>query len=204
MKISYAITVYNEIKEIQRLLNFLIENKTNEDEIIVLMDNKGPDEVWDYLLSIEDKLGVLSKLQFKNDFSEWKNKLTKMCSGDYIYQIDADEMVDEYVLRLLPQVLEYNNVDVLLVPRINLVEGLTTEHINKWRWRINKNNWINFPDYQYRIYKNNDKIKWKNKVHETLEGYETVSHLPQDREWCLLHEKTIERQEKQNNYYNTL
>jgi hypothetical protein len=96
------------------------------------------------------------------------------------------------------------NIDVLLVPRINTVEGLTQEHIQKWRWNVNDKGWINFPDYQWRIYRNDGKIKWKNKVHEVLEGYNNLSQLPLEEEYCLFHQKTIERQEKQNEYYNTL
>jgi hypothetical protein len=34
-----------------------------------------------------------------------------------------------------------------------------------------------------------------------LEGYKTMSYLPSEEEWCLLHPKTIKRQEKQNKYY---
>ena len=206
MKISYAITVCNEFLEIQRLLPFLLKNKRLEDEVVVLFDSQNGDPfISDFLRAkcVNDEYNWCP-YKFDGHFANLKNKLTELCSGDYIYQIDADEMVDEYVLRLLPQVLEQNNVDILLVPRINLVEGITQEHISKWRWQRNKENWINFPDYQYRIYKNNGKIKWKNKVHEVLEGYETLATLPLDREWCLLHEKTIEKQENQNNYYNTL
>ena len=113
-------------------------------------------------------------------------------------------MVDEYFIRLIPQVLEVNKVDVVLVPRINTVSGLTQEHIQKWGWNINDKNHINFPDFQWRIYKNSSEICWENKVHEKLTGYKTISHLPQTEEWCLMHHKTIDRQEKQNNYYNTL
>ena len=101
-------------------------------------------------------------------------------------------------------VLQYNEVDVLKVPRINTVEGLTQEHIQKWGWRVDEKGWVNFPDFQWRIYKNNGKIKWKNKVHEVLEGHKTISHLPLEEPWCLKHPKTIGRQEKQNEYYNTL
>ena len=133
-----------------------------------------------------------------------KNKLTSFCNGDYIYQIDADEMVNEYVLRLLPQVLEQNDVDVLMVSRINTVEGITQEHINKWGWKVTDQGWINFPDPQFRVYRNDGKIKWKNKVHEVLEGYKTISHLPTEEEWCLIHEKDIKRQEKQNKLYENL
>mgnify|MGYP003143754271 FL=1 len=206
MKISYAITVCNELIEIQRLINFLVKNKRLEDEIVVLFDSiNGTSNVEEFLRA-KSINGEFNWVPYKFDghFANMKNYLTSLCNGDYIYQIDADEMIQEYVLRLLPQVLKMNNVDAILVPRINLVKGITEEHINKWRWRKNKDNWINFPDYQWRIYKNNGEIKWKNKVHEVLEGYESVSHLPRESEWCLLHEKTIERQEEQNAYYDTL
>ena len=50
MKISYAIPVCNELKEIQRLLGFLMANKRNQDEIIVLYDTKnGTKEVESFL-----------------------------------------------------------------------------------------------------------------------------------------------------------
>jgi len=206
MKISYAIPVCNEFVEIQRLITFLLENKRQEDEIIVLFDsNNGSKSVEDFLRS-KSINGEFNWVPYKFDghFANMKNKLTSLCNGDYIYQIDADEMVNEYVLRLLPQVLEQNDVDVLMVSRINTVKGITQEHINKWGWKVTNQGWVNFPDPQFRIYRNNGKIKWKNKVHEVLEGYKTISHLPTEEEWCLIHEKSIERQEKQNKFYSEI
>ena len=207
MKISYAITVCNEFIEIQRLLGFLLENKRDQDEIVILYDSKNGskevEQVLDHYNSIT-KYYTLHKSPFNSHFADWKNLLTSLCTGDYIYQIDADEMITAYVLDSLPEVLSHNNVDVLKVPRINTVEGLTQEHIQKWGWRVDEKGWVNFPDYQWRIYKNNDKIKWVNKVHEVLEGYKTMSYLPTEKPWCLQHPKTIERQEKQNELYSTL
>jgi len=206
MKISYAITVCNEFIEIQRLVNFLIKNKRPQDEIVILYNGTNGDiEVENYLRShsINGEFHWY-KEKFEGHFAYWKNKLTSLCSGDYIYQIDADEMISKYVLNFLPEVLLYNNIDVLQVPRINTVEGLTQEHIQKWRWRVNEKGWVNFPDFQYRIYKNNGEIIWKNKVHEVLEGYKTITQLPLEEPWCLKHPKTIERQEKQNSFYETL
>ena len=206
MKISYAIPVCNEFVEIQKLITFLLENKRQEDEIIVLFDsNNGSKSVEDFLRS-KSINGEFNWVPYKFDghFADMKNKLTSLCNGDYIYQIDADEMVNEYVLRLLPQVLEQNDVDVLMVSRINTVKGITQEHINKWGWKVTDQGWINFPDPQFRVYRNDKKIKWKNKVHEILEGYKTISHLPTEEEWCLIHEKDIKRQEKQNKLYENL
>lgn len=206
MKISYAITVCNEFIEIQKLLGFLLEHKRIEDEIVVLFDSKnGTIEVRELLKHFSQISQITwNEMEFKGHFANWKNQLTALCTGDYIFQIDADEMINEYVCRLLPQVLEHNQVDVIRVPRINTVEGLTSHHVAKWGWQVNDRGWINFPDYQWRIYRNADHIKWENKVHEILTGYETISHLPTDSEWCLLHPKTIERQIKQNAYYDTL
>jgi len=207
MKISYAITVCNELNEVQKLISLLQENKRNEDEIVVLYDStNGSKSVEEYLRAqnVTKTSFIWHSYKFDGHFANLKNHLTSLCSGDYIFQIDADELVEKYFIDLLPQILGQNDVDVILVPRINTVEGLTPEHIQKWGWRVDENNWINFPDFQWRIYKNHPNIKWKNKVHEVLEGYETLSHFPQSPEWCILHPKTIERQEKQNNYYNTL
>ena len=207
MKISYAITVCNEFVEIQRLVNFLLKNKRPEDEIVVLYDiNNGHEGIEQFLRAKSVNKGLAWMYgAFKGHFANWKNKLNSFCTGDYIFQIDADEMLSIEGLLLIPQIIEGNpTVEVYRVPRINTVEGLTQEHIQKWRWGVNEKGWVNFPDYQWRIYKNDPKIKWKNKVHEVLEGYDRYSELPPNETLCLIHEKTIEKQEKQNNYYDTL
>ena len=209
MKISYAITVCNELEEIIRLLDLLLKNKQKQDEIVVLIDTvKANEQLTSTLRHYEmhnmDHM-VVWPGEFEGHFANWKNKLTSYCSGDYIFQIDADEMVSETLIQNLPDILKYNlNNEVYLVARINTVDGLTDEHINKWKWNVNENNWINFPDYQWRIYKNDSKIVWINKVHECLSGFNTYANLPPSLEYCLLHHKTIEKQEKQNNYYSTL
>jgi hypothetical protein len=206
MTITYAITVCNEFIEIQRLVHFLLQHKRIQDNIVILYDEANGDPEIENFLRSHSVNGEFSwhKAKFDRHFANWKNKLTSFCTGDYIYQIDADELVDEYVCRLLPQILEVNEVDVIRVPRINTVKGLTPQHIQKWGWNVNEKGWVNFPDYQWRIYKNSPEIKWENKVHEVLTGYKTVSHLPTEKEFCLIHDKTIERQEKQNNLYNNL
>ena len=207
MVISYAITVCNEFVEIQRLVSFLLKNKRSEDNIVILYDsNKGDPKIEEYLRanSINGEF-IWYKDSFNNHFADWKNKLTSLCTGDYIFQIDADEYPHIDLIESLPHILESNqDVEVYLVPRVNTVEGLTQAHIDKWRWFINEIGWVNYPDYQYRIHKNTPDIKWKNRVHERLEGYKVSTNLPAHEDYSLYHPKTIDRQEKQNNYYNTL
>ena len=206
MKISYAITVCNELEEVKRLVNFLLSNKRTQDEIVILYDNNGSVEVYDYVNNLDEIVNVfVVKDNFTGHFAEWKNKLTLLCKGDYIFQIDADELPNEQLIDVLPYILEINQeVDVFLVAKINTVEGLTHDHIRQWRWNVDDKGWVNFPDYQWRIYRNSPSIRWKNKVHEVLEGFKTSTLLPAEELYCLYHPKTIDRQEKQNNYYNTL
>lgn len=207
MKITYAITVCNEFIEIQRLLSFLLEHKRHEDEIVVLYDSaNGDPEVEAYLRSRSINLDFLwYPGEFKNHFADWKNKLTEYCSGDYIFQIDADEIPTELLLEYLPKVLEDNpDNEVYLVARVNTVSGLTQNHINEWRWNVDGEDRVNWPDYQWRIWKNKPEIKWINKVHEKLQGFKTYAPLPAHKDLALYHPKTIERQEKQNKYYSTL
>ena len=207
MKISYAITVCNEIEEIKRLIPFLLEHKRDEDEIVVQQDNTKLDPaVYTYLA--EQKLKGNIKFichPLDKDFSQFKNNLTSHCSGDYIFQIDADEIPHEYLIQNLHTLLELNpNVDLYRVPRINTVEGLTPEHIQKWRWHVNDKGWVNFPDRQHRIYRNDPKIVWKGKVHEVITGFRIMGDLEALEEYCLYHPKEIERQEKQNEFYDNL
>jgi len=207
MKITYAITVVDEFVEIQRLVTVLLENKRLEDEIVILFDSSREDLYVEEYLRAKSVNGAFSwhKGTFEGHFADWKNKLTSLCSGDYIFQIDADEYPHKSLITALPIILEANpDNDVYLVPRVNTVEGLTEQHISKWRWKVNNDGWINYPDYQWRIWKNKPEIKWKNKVHEVLDGYKTYAPLPAKEELSLYHPKDIDRQEKQNAYYETL
>jgi hypothetical protein len=140
-----------------------------------------------------------------NDFASFKNNLKDNANGIFIFQIDADEIPSEYLIENLHDLLEYNkDVDLFFVPRINTVEGLTKEHIKKWKWNVTDAGWVNFPDYQTRLYRRTSEIEWQGKVHERIIGYNTLSVLPSEEQYCLYHHKKIERQEKQNAYYDTI
>lgn len=207
MKISYAVTVCNEFLEIQRLIKFLLENKRIQDEIVVLYDGKNGNVEVESFLRANSSNGefVWHKGEFDGHFADWKNKLTSYCSGDYIFQIDADEIPCTLILESLPDILQGNpDVDVYLVPRVNTVEGMNQDHMQQWGWNVNAEGWVNWPDYQWRIYRNDNTITWKNKVHEVLQGFTKYAMLPMEEDYSLYHPKTIERQIKQNAYYDTL
>jgi len=209
INVTYAITVCNELEEITKLIDFLKNKIDKDDEILIQYDeNSATKPVKDYLTIISQlhnsNIKVIS-YPLNNDFASFKNNLKDNASGIFIFQIDADEIPSEDLMENIKDIIEYNkDVDLFFVPRINTVEGLTKEHIKKWKWQVNELGWVNFPDYQTRLYRRTSEIQWQGKVHERIEGYNTLSVLPQEERYCLYHHKQIERQEKQNDYYDTI
>jgi glycosyltransferase involved in cell wall biosynthesis len=207
MKLSYAITACNEHEEIIRLVTQLLNYKEENSEIVVLLDTpKSSPEMVEYLelQAQADKITVIES-EFSGDFAGWKNFLNSNCKGEWVFQLDADEYLEPDLIVNLEELLTANDdKDLILVPRINTVEGLTEEHIKKWNWGVNDKGWVNFPDVQTRIYKNKDTIGWTGKVHERIVGFDSYTAFPLDEVYCIKHPKTIERQERQNSYYDTL
>jgi len=207
MKISYAITVCNELKELTSLINFLLVRIDSEDQIVIQYDTDSViKEVVDYLTIIGDIQKQIKVISFplNKDFASFKNNLKSHCEGEYIFQIDADEEPSEILLERLKQILTVNEVDIIFVPRVNTVKGLTDSHIQQWGWNVNDMGWVNWPDYQTRIYKNTEEVQWYGKVHERITGYTTFTNFPADEKYSLYHHKEIERQEKQNKFYNNI
>jgi glycosyltransferase involved in cell wall biosynthesis len=207
MKLSYAITACNEHEEIIRLVTQLLNYKEENSEIVVLLDTpKSSPEMIEYLelQANADKITVIES-EFSGDFAQWKNFLNSNCKGEWIFQLDADEYLEPDLIVNLEELLNANeDKDLVVVPRINTVEDLTPQHIQKWGWNVNEKGWVNFPDVQTRIYKNKDTIGWQGKVHERIVGFESYTAFPLDEVYCIKHPKTIERQERQNSYYDTL
>ena len=219
MKISYGITVYNEYKELDNLLFHLSKHIRDEDEVVVTQDISKVgtgvfEEDFQSLEKVIEKYEYgsyflprhlkVTSFNFNKDFSALKNHTKENCSGDYIFHIDADEIPNKVLLKQLPQILEINDTDLVWVPRINIVNGITEFHMNLWKWRQTEQGWINFPDYQARIFRNVDHIKWVKPVHEVIDGATTYSHLPPHEELTLKHEKEIARQEVQNKLYDQI
>ena len=204
MKISYGITVHNEADELNKLLDVLNRNIDKEDEIVVCVD--GDDE------KVEAVLGeslaswhtdIVYKRKLEGDFSAQKNSVIEKSSGDYIFHIDADEYPNEILLQQLKQILEMNEgVDLIWIPRVNTVEGMEQKHIDRWGWQVSEKNWVNYPDYQARVFRRDESIRWTRPLHEYITGCKTYSHLPPQEELSLYHPKTIQKQAQQNMFYN--
>ncbi len=206
MKLSYGITVHNEHEELNQLLELLIHNTDQEDEIVIVDDfsnQETQDVIGSWVQQYSDKKVIrVFQRKLDGDFASQKNYVIEQCSGDYIFHIDADEYPNVILLKQLKQILEINEVDLLWIPRVNTVEGMTEEDIQKWGWKVSEQGWVNYPDYQSRVFRRTDNIRWERPLHELIKGAKTYSHLPPHEELSLYHPKTIEKQTQQNMFYN--
>tara|TARA_B100001113_G_scaffold44207_1_gene31271 strand:- start:15360 stop:16013 length:654 start_codon:yes stop_codon:yes gene_type:complete len=206
VKISYGITVHNEEKELNKLLEILVHKTDPEDEIVICVD--GDDDGVRFVLDswtqqyAHTKTIKVYQRKLDGDFAAHKNSVIENSTGDYVFHIDADEYPNEILLQQLKQILEINDVDLVWIPRVNTIEGMQPHHIQKWGWRVTENNWVNYPDYQARVFRRDSEIRWTRPLHEYITGCKTYAHLPPHEELSLYHPKTIEKQEKQNMFYN--
>lgn len=199
-KITYAITACNEYEELRQLLTLLLKYTT---DILVQVDSE---KVTDRVLEVCNTMSVdVHFFPLKNDFATFKNNLFGLTNSEYIFQLDADELPNDWLLENMAEILDLNGeAELIYVPRINTVEGLTRDYIEKWKWRINEKGWVNFPDYQGRIYKNDyNKVHWSGVVHERI-VCDVFAALPPEEIWCIYHHKALDRQIRQNAYYDTL
>jgi glycosyltransferase involved in cell wall biosynthesis len=203
MKVSYAILTHNEGDYIAELLTLLTTYKRDIDEIVIV-DDYSDDEKTKFILNDFKDLIKLEYRTFDGDHTQ-KNYLNSLCSGDYILQLDADELVQPEFLEMLPELLEENNeTDLFIMPRINTVEGLTQEYIQKWIWNVNEKAGVNFPDWQMRLYRNCDWLKWDGLLHSKIEGHKTYVFLPTEELFCIIHQKQLSRQVEQNDLYDKI
>ena len=206
MKISYCLLTHNETSSLEELLEFLVQNKDPEDQIVILDDystNKETKKILDGYVSVYDM--KFDQRHLRGDFAGQKNALRLMCDGDWIFNLDADEKPHKLMFKNLKRILEYNeDIEMFYVPRVNTVSGLTQRHCMTWGWAVNDKGWVNFPDWQARLWQNKSHIYWDRAVHESLTGFKNYSFLPEEERFSIIHPKTIEQQEKQNEMYSKI
>ena len=208
MKISYGITVHNEADEIKKLLGILLSTVSDDDDVVVCVD--GDDDAVRFQLdtfskkfSDDCKNMKVYQRKLDGDFSAQKNSVIENSTGDYIFHIDADEYPNEILLQQLKDIIELNDgVDLIWIPRVNTIEGMEQKHIDRWGWNVSDKGWVNYPDYQARVFRRDESIRWTRPLHEYIKGCKTYAHLPPHEELSLYHPKRIEKQEKQNIFYN--
>ncbi len=225
LNISYLITCHNETTSLDKCITTIVTHKDDDDEIVILddfSDNPKTQEIlqrWRYAtrISMIFPTGTVEKTPnvrvvqhaLDKNYGGHKNFGNEQCHKKFVFQIDGDEIPNPNLIINLKAIIESNpNADLIYVPRINDFIGVTPEHAAKWGWRLTPceacegRPVVNWPDYQSRIYKRNDKIRWDRRLHEKIEGHNEFVTIPAETDLALYHDKTIETQVKTNVRYN--
>jgi glycosyltransferase involved in cell wall biosynthesis len=214
VKISYLVTTHNETKELAKLLEQLVNNilcKKIDDELVILDDHSN-NAATVAVLEETAKVPFVRVIQHElgKDFGAHKTYGSRQCNGEFIMQLDADEYLAPILLDNIHDIVDMNPVvELYRVPRVNIVRGLTPDDAKRWGWRVTHlEGFGNLPiinwdcgDYQSRLYKNDERIKWHKRLHETITGASVTTELPLDPNLAIIHDKTIERQTQQNMRY---
>ena len=194
MKITYSIQVCNESRELYSLINFLLKVIDKEDNVQVIVDSlHKTDKVDKVIEHFKEKITV-----FERPFDTfYKNSCYhgEVATGDYTFLIDADEMPQEKLIRNIKNVITETGAEIFFIPRINIHPGITQSFIDYYKFNVNEMGWINWPDYQGRLYKNCEHITWTNELHTKLTGSSKVQGLVANPELALWHIKSMEKQE---------
>ena len=195
IKITYSIQVCNESRELFSLLNFLVKTIDYIDNIHVVVDSLHKTEkVQKVLDHFKSHITV-----FERPFDTfYKNACyhTEVATGDYIFGIDADEMPQELLIKSIKQVISTTGSEVIFIPRINIQPGITQEFLHTCKqFKVNEMNWINWPDFQGRVYKRVDHITWSDQIHTKLTGTDKVIGLNPIPQLALWHIKSMEKQQ---------
>lgn len=257
--ISYAIPACNEYWSLKNLIESLLPELSPGDQIIIQLDEGNFTENVETLAlefmetygrkfdNVEYPTVKVIYYPLNNDFAQFKNNLKANCDAEWIFQIDADELLADSIKSGVRDLIEANRnekVELYHIPRVNIVEGLTLDHVKKWGWKLYSlripslissmskdemsskhydllkwqqciteedeyeitfyNPLVNWPDSQARLFKNKPEIKWTHQVHEQIVGHKVHAPLPLLYEWSIIHVKDIKRQERQNEFYETI
>jgi len=227
MKISYLVTCSTETDTLRKLL-IRLKNDLGNDELIIIIDGSNRETlriIYDiehehpvtqvegntYFSTPKKVSNITSYTHSLNaDYGSHKNFGIEKSTGDWIIQLDGDELPSENIIgENLHAIIESNpNVELIFVPRINDYRGVQPHHATQWGWRLDisptyNRPRVNFPDFQGRIFRNiPDRIKWDRKLHEKIEGHTQYSFLPAEEDYAIYHDKTIEKQLETNIRYN--
>lgn len=131
---------------------------------------------------------------FKHNFSDQRNFACSKCDTDWIFELDADEIISTKLLAGMRAVIkdaDRDGVDCIGIPRVNYLDGVRVPGPG-----------TDGLDYQYRLHRRH--CVWQGAVHEEITGFQARVELNIEHEHFLLHYKNSERHEARNRYYQEL
>lgn len=169
MKISACLIVKNEKDHIKDVLTSL----AGFDEIVVV-DTGSIDNTVELAKEFTDK--VFTDYLWKDDFAEARNHALSKCTGEWVFSIDGDEILEDEGLEKIRNIIENATEDQLHFSVKMKAKGSNSVH--------------DLP----RLFRNDGSVFWKGAAHETLSpvqknlidvmieyGYSTAHQLDPDR-----------------------
>lgn len=156
----------NEGRYALRMLEELIHGIDYVLMLDTLSDDDSVQVVEDFLSGRECRFSILSS-QFNGDFSEIRNLAIQGVPDDisYILFIDCDELISLKELQYIKDFILISGgaYDSYALPRLNFQKDGSIAP---------------YPDYQRRVFKNNKKIRYSGKIHETLINFNVIKYFP--------------------------
>ena len=200
--ISYAITVCNEAEQLDLLLDYLQPYLEEGDEIVVQADKANvTTEVRQVVSKHKAAITKYEEWPLNLDFAQAKNHLNSLCKGAYIFQLDADELPQQWLAENIHAIIDHLPlIELFKFPRVNfLLDDETFKKALQRKGDIDAER-VSWPDYQGRLYKNRPgRIRWHRTLHERIRGHLLFWHLPKDERYALLH---IKRKEQDKEKWN--
>ena len=179
MKLTVTIITFNEEKNIKRCLSSV---KGLADEII-LVDSGSTDKT----LEIAEGFGAkIYKRKFDSDFSAQKNYAASKANGEWLFSLDADEIVPDALAKEIKEAIKNDKYDGYLVGRRNHILGKEIKHS---RWSPDKHIWL----------WKKAKGSWRGRIHEEVVVKGKVGELKNSKQHYQ-HETVGEFFEMTNKY----
>jgi glycosyltransferase involved in cell wall biosynthesis len=154
--ISVIIITKNESQNIAEC----IKSATFANEILVLDSGSN-----DSTVQIAQELGAKVIQTDWPGFGAQKNKAIKHATSEWVLSLDADERVSAALANEITQAINDNKFKIFDIPRSSL-------YISKF---MKHSGWS--PDRTKRLFKKGSAYFSENKIHESLQTFNTVGHL---------------------------
>jgi glycosyltransferase involved in cell wall biosynthesis len=156
---SPSISVCMIVKDEEQFLEACLQSVKNVADEIIIIDTGSNDNTVNIAKKYTDKIYFHP---WKDSFSEARNHYFEYATGDWIFQIDADE---ELVKDDVPLLLE-----AVKNPRIDAVMVQIVSQLNRGQSEARHN--------VERLFRNNGKIHYEGRVHNRLVGFKTPQIYP--------------------------
>ena len=185
-KYSVCMISYNDEECIRDTMENVTPYVTDD---FVITDGGSTDKT---ISIIEEYGNNLIHRKWADNFEIQKNNSLDHANQEWRIWIDADETYEPIFWNQLCWYIrdaDSRGVDCINVPRINTVDGVTQEFADQNSWNLSYFNWVNYPDYQQRIFKSH--CKFAGRTHERIINVKKDAALVGVH--CK-HPKTLERQ----------